>query len=259
VLLRPTFFEHFDSVVLDWRYLRERETEQLKRESAWICLQKLECLVDFTSGINIFPDLRLVDNSEPEFAASMAAIEGVMAKMEVLEARHLILTLHRPPENNFRREQTWQSFAKTLRRICEKAREQQATVHLRLSADTPMQDLRKTIELTAQVAAPNLRLAPSTALLLSRKGDREELSVQLKGKIGLWLVSAPRMDVAEKVWDTNAPIRECNDRRALAQILALAPDAPLVFDAMYRNYDEEYLDVQFLRRTVPAMPRTPVA
>ena len=252
VLLRPTFFEHFDSVVLDWRYLRERETEQLKRESAWIRLQKLGCLVDFTSGINIFPDLRLVDNSEPEFAASMAAIEGVMAKMEILEARHLILTLHRPPENNFTREQTWQSLAKTLQRICEKAREQQATVHLRLNADTSMQDLRKTVELTAQVGAPNLRLAPSTALFLSRKGDREELTVQLKDKIGLWFVSAPRMDVAEKLWDANAPIRECDDHHALAQILALAPDAPLVFDAAYKDPDDEYLDVKFLAEILAA-------
>jgi hypothetical protein len=60
------------------------------------------------------------------------------------------------------------------------------------------------------------------------------------------------MDVAEKVWDANAPIRECDDRHALAQILALAPEAPLVFDAMYRNHDEEYLDVKFLAEILAA-------
>jgi hypothetical protein len=246
VLLRPTFFEHFDSVVVDWRYLQERDTEQLKRENAWIRLQRLGCFVDFTSGINLYPDLRLVDNSEPEFAASMAAIEGVMAKAEALEARHLIFSLHRQPENNFTREQTWQSFAKTLRRVCEKAAERRATVHLRLSVGAPSQDFRRVAALLDQVGAPNLHLAPGTALLLSRKNDLAEFSEQLKGKIGLWLLSTPRTDVAGRVWDANAPIHECNDRRALAQILTLAPEAPLVFDAMYKNPDEEYLDARYL-------------
>jgi sugar phosphate isomerase/epimerase len=249
VLIRPTFFEHFDSVVVDWRYLQERDTEQLKRERAWIDLQGLVCLVDFTSGINLYPDLRLVDNSEPEYAASLAAIAGVMAKMGALEARHLILSLHRQPENNFTRDQTWQSFARTLRRICERAREQQATVHLRLTAGAPTQDLTRVAELAGRVGAPNFRLAPSTALLLSRKNAAAEFA-PLKDKVGLWLLSAPHMDVAQKVWDVNAPIRECNDRRALAQILALAPDAPLVFDAVYSNHDEEYLDAKFLREAL---------
>jgi hypothetical protein len=89
-------------------------------------------------------------------------------------------------------------------------------------------------------------LAPSTALLLSRKNGVAEFTEQLKDKVGLWLVSAPRMDVAQRVWDANAPIRECNDHHALAQIIALAPDAPLVFDAVYKNLDEEYLDAKFL-------------
>jgi hypothetical protein len=253
VLLRPTFFEHFDSVVMDWRYLQEREPDQLKRESAWIRLQGLACLVDFTSGINLYPDLRLVDNIELDYAASLAAIEGVMAKMGALEARELILSLNRRPENGFTRDQTWQSFAQTLRRICERARAQQATVHLRLSVGAPSEDLRRVVELAGRVDALNFRLAPSTALLLSRKNDMAEFPEQIKDKVGLWLLSFPRTDLAGRVWDANAPIRECNDRRALAQILALAPEAPLVFDAVYKNLDEEYLDAKFLRETLTSL------
>jgi len=33
----------------------------------------------------------------------------------------------------------------------------------------------------------------------------------------------------------------------LAKILAIAPEAPLVFDVVYQNHDEEYLDAKFLR------------
>jgi len=249
VLLRPTFFEHFDSIVVDWRYLQERDTEQLKRENVWIRLQRLGCYVDFTSGINLYPDLRLVDNSEPEYATSMAAIEEVMAKMDALEARHLIFSLHRQPENNFTREQTWQSFAQTLRRVCEKAAEQKATVHLRLSVGAPSQDFRRVAALLDQVGAPNLRLAPSTALFLSRTNAVAEFTESLKEKVGLWLLSSVRVDVAGRAWDANAPIHECNDRRALAQILALAPEAPMVFDALYKNHDDEYLDARYLEET----------
>jgi hypothetical protein len=250
VLARPTFFEHFDSVVIDWRYLQERDPDQLKRENMWIRLQGLECLVDFTSGINLFPDLRLVDNSEWEYAASMAAIEGVITKMEILDVRHVILSLHRQPENNFTRDQTWQSFAQTLRRICEKAGEQKATVHLRLTAGAPSQDFKRVATLLNQAGVPNLRVAPSTALLLSTKNAVAEFTGQLKDKVGLWLVSAPRVDLAGRLWDANAPIRECADPRLLAQILALAPGAPLVLDAAYMHHDDEYLDANFLRETL---------
>jgi len=213
-------------------------------------LQGLGCVVDFTSGINLYPDLRLVDNIELDYAASMAAIEGVMAKMEALEMRHLILSLNRQPENAFTRDQTWQSFAQTLRRICEKARAQQATVYLRLAVGAPTQDLKRVAALAGQVGASNFRLAPSTALFLSRKYDMAEFTEKLKDKVGMWLLSSPRTDLAGRVWDANAPIRECADRRALAQILALAPEAPVVFDAVYKNLDDEYLDAKFLLETV---------
>ena len=108
VLARPSFFEHFDSVVVDWRYLRGREKDELERESGWIGRQGLKLLIDLTSGINLFPDLRLLDNIRQDYSASLAAIEDVMGKMDVLPAQDLILALHRYPENNFTEEQAWQ-------------------------------------------------------------------------------------------------------------------------------------------------------
>ncbi len=256
VLLRPTFFEHFDSVVIDWRYVQERCTEQLKRENAWIRLQKLECLIDFTSGINLYPDLRLVDNIELDYDASMAMINDVIAKSAALDVRQFILALHRQPENAFTRDQTWQGFGPALRHICESAGRQQATVHLRLALGSISQDLPRVAELVGRVGAPNLRVAPSTALLLTRKNALVEFA-PLKDKVGLWLAGTARTDLAGRVWDSNAPNRECADRLALAQILALAPAAPVVFDAAYKDYDDEYLDAGFLREVAaPGIART---
>ncbi len=103
ILKRPTFFQNYDSVVVDWKYLWERKPEALRKEAQWIGLQNLRVMVDLTSGIDLYPQLRLIDNSSPDYADSRAVIRDVMDKMQILRARDLILSLHRFPENNFTR------------------------------------------------------------------------------------------------------------------------------------------------------------
>jgi hypothetical protein len=247
VLARPSFFAHFDSVVVDWRYLREREKEELERERGWIGLQALKLLIDLTSGINLFPDLRLVDNIRQDYLASLAAIEDVMGKMEIFPAHDLILSLHQYPEGNFTQEQTWQSFETTLRHLCERARRQEVTLHLRLRASTPPENLEKAVEFVGKVGAPNLHLAPSTAFLLAEKTDLQEATRLLKDKVGLWLVNTPRMDAAGRVWNANAPVCGYQDTQSLGKMLAIVPQAPVVFDVVYKNRDEEYLDAKCLQ------------
>jgi hypothetical protein len=247
ILARPSFFEHFDSVVIDWRYLRQREKEELQQESRWIGVQGLKLLIDLSSGINLYPDLRLIDNIKQDYLASLAAIEDVMGKMDILSAQDLILSLHRYPENNFTEEQTWQSFETTLRHLCERARRREVRLHLRLSLGKPPEDLKRAVEFMGRVGAANLRLAPSTAFLLARKTDLAEAKRLLEGQLGLWLVDAPQTDLAGQAWNGNAQIREYSDSESLAKILAIAPVAPLVLDALYKNKDEEYLDARSLR------------
>jgi hypothetical protein len=247
VLARPSFFAHFDSVVIDWQYLQRREKDVLERESGWIGLQGLKLVVDLTSGLNLFPDLRLLDNLRQDYSASAAAIEAVMGKMEIFPAHHLILSLHRHPENSFSEGQSWQSFEITLRQLCERARRREVTVHLRLGVSKPPKDLKKAAEFVSRVGVPNLRLAPSTAFLLEEKVDRKEAAALLKGQVGLWLVNTPQADIAGRVWNANGPIRGYQDSQSLAKILAIAPEAPVVFDALYKNHDEEYLDAKCLQ------------
>ncbi len=45
----------------------------------------------------------------------------------------------------------------------------------------------------------------------------------------------------------DAPIHGYSDSQDLAKILAIAPSAPLVLDACYKNHDEEYLDAKMLQ------------
>ncbi len=248
VLARSTFFQHFDGVVIDWKYLSRREKKDLAREAGWIGRQKLRVLVDLTSGIDLYPDLRLVDNIPADYAASMAAIEDVMAKMEVLEARDLIVSLHRYPETNFTRQQTWKSFDATFRRLCEQAGKHDLTLHLRMSPGKLPSNLEEAVEFMKRVGAANLRLAPSTALLLAGKTGPQQAGTLLKDKVGLWLVSAPRTDIAGMLWDADAPIASYEKGEALAGILAMAPQVPIVFDVVYKSQDEEYADVRAMVR-----------
>jgi hypothetical protein len=254
VWARPSFFAHFDGVVIDWRYLQVREKEELEREAGWVGQQGMSVVVDLASGINLFPDLRLLNNLRQDHAASLAAIEDVIAKMEILSARDLVMSLHRYPETNFSEEQAWQSFEATLRQVSERAKRREVTVHLRLSVGKPPEDVKKAVEFAGRVGAPNLRLAPSTAFLLDSKAGLDENLALLKGQVGLWLVSSSQTDVAGRVWTANGPVRACQDGRALAQILAIAPESPLLFDVPYASPDEEYLDAKYVREITRVHP-----
>jgi hypothetical protein len=246
ILARPTFFEHFDGAVVDWRYAHERDTAALEHEAGWLRRQGVRLWVDFTSGINLYPDLRLVNNHEGPYAKSMATIEGVLEKMKAWGAHDAVLCLHRVPENNISREDTWASFELTLRTVCEQAAARDITVYLRASTKEGA-SLQELAQLVGRVAAPNLHLAPSTALLQHARMTPEDAAKVLAGNVGLWLVSAPYYDVAGHLWSTNAAIAGY-EGDGLRELLAVAPDAPVLLDAVYADQDEEYLDARAMRR-----------
>jgi hypothetical protein len=246
ILARPCFFQHFDGVVVDWRYLHEREQAALAQEARWLRRQGLRVYVDLSSGVNLYPDLRLANNLAADYAASMDAITDVLAKMEIVGARQLVLPLHRAPENNFTDEQTRAAFAETLRGLARQAAQRQVTLHLRVGFGKPPWSVEEAARLLELVGAPNLRLAPATALLMAKGAKPESLAPVLAAKTGLWLVSAPRRDLAGQLWDAHGPIHCQADAASARQWLALAPNAPVLLDAVYADQDEEYLDATAL-------------
>ena len=244
ILLRPTFFEHFDGVVTDWNYLRTRSPDQLGRESGWIARQGVRVCVDLTSGINLYPDLRLVDNDPLEYEESMTAIHDVLTKMPLMGARDLILSLHRTPENNISHEETLNSFCQTLKRICAKAERETIVVHLRLTPKRPV-TMAEAEEFLSRVQASNLRIAPSIGLLTHQrvKPGEAEIAEEL---VSLWLLSGPEADEDGKLWSVNAPAAGRVAQDAVKDWFHLAPGAAVVLDGVYRDQDEEFADLQLL-------------
>jgi hypothetical protein len=247
ILARPTFFEHFDGVVLDWRYLHDREKGVLQQEAGWIRRQGLRVFVDLSSGVNLYPTLRLVDNLAADYEQSMTSIADVMAKMKILGSRDLILSLHRQPENNFSGRQTQEAFEKTLRRLAMDAAELGIDLHLRMAFGKPPWSLSDMDALIEKLGAGNLHIAAATALLSRMDMSADAVRI-LKARLGLWLAAAPQVDLSGRLWDAHAPLHRAADRARIAAWIALVPDAPILTDAVFANQDQEYLDAVTLEQ-----------
>jgi hypothetical protein len=256
ILSRPTFFQHFDGVSVDWKYLADRESSALQKEAGWLGLQKVRVLVDLTSGINLFPDLRLVNNIEPEYRRSMELIRNVTTKMQVFGAHDLLLSLHKAVENNMTLADQWKGFEDSVREICRDAESRQITVYLRLApADKLPGNLDEALQFIEKVGARNLRLAPSTALLLESRADNQQLATKLKGHVGLWLLNTPATDVAGRLWNAYGPIAGSGREKELTALLAIEPGLPILTDVAYSSQDQEYADavaLDTIQRGLPA-------
>jgi hypothetical protein len=247
ILARPTFFEHFDGVVVDGRYLHEREPAPLHQEAAWLHRQGVTVFVDLSPEVDLYPGLRLINNLPADYDASMAVLTNILEKMEILGARDLILSLHRHPENNFTDEQTRAAFETTLRALARLAESHHITLYLRMALGKPPGSLAEMNTLLDRVGAANLRIAASTALL-ARARDSAETREILKEKLGLWLVASARTDVAGAMWDAHAPLHNASDLGPTAAWLALGPDRPMLLDTLCTDADEAYLDAVALAR-----------
>ncbi len=248
ILARPTFFEHFDGVLLDWRYLDVRAPEALQQESGWLERQGLDIWVDLSSGINLYPGLRLVNNDPAEYEASINKIKGILDKMPILGARNLVLSLHRTPENNITHEETQDSFVNTLRAMSECAAAQGTTIHLRMSMKA-VTSVGEAAQILDRVNAPNLRIATSTALIMSQGNEPDYVREQLGNRLGLWLASAPANDGNGRLWTVHGSLAEdATVCERLKTLLATTPEVPIALDAVFDNREEEYRDIRMLER-----------
>jgi hypothetical protein len=246
ILLRPTFFQNFDSVVIDWKYLYCADKQCIEQQSGWLARQKVRIFVDMSSGLNAFPDFRLINNDKKEYDRSIKAIEEVMNRMKILNTGDLILSVHNKPAHKYTPDQAVASFEETLHVICEKAQQRGITVYLRLDPRKLIGNIAQATQFFERVKAPNFKLAASTAVIWDEKLSPQKAKELLAGKVGLWLAAAPEYDVAGRIWSLNGAIAETEYKNQLPGLLGIAPDAPVVLDGIYQNQDQEYNDVKFI-------------
>lgn len=249
VLARPTFFRHYDGVMVDWRYVAARDEKELASQTNWLRLQGLKVSVDLSSGLNLFPDLRLDGGHDVESRRTWKAIDSLLSKMSTLGAGDMLIAIPRAPffmEGKDGRS----SIVDGLRVLCRKAEAYGVTVHVR---QTPMRSGTSSKEGVAtwlmDVGGSNISVARSLAAELRLNGMKVD---GIEGRIGSprgwWLVAAPAADMNNRLWSLHCPLDEFSSDIA-SHIEALrGPDVTLVFDALYPNEDTEYRDVRLFER-----------
>lgn len=247
VLLRPTFFEHYNRATVDWKYIESHETTTLKDEGLWAQRIGLKLSVDLTTGINLFPDLRIVDNDHEEYQKSMDHIHRVIDKMQEMKADELILTSMRPIENNYTQHAFDSSLVVTCQNLADYAAKRGIHIVYHLEPFRVGSSIQEALKLTAAVARSNFELAPSLAMLLA---DGNHLNDDLKALrnygVKRLFVSAPRRDINGDCYDYNLPLCKANNADDVKQILTRFPNAYYYMDGNYANFDEEYLDNRIL-------------
>jgi hypothetical protein len=248
VLARPTFFRHYDGVMVDWRYIHTRSSGTIRAEAGWIKRQGFEVLVDLTSGINLYPDIRIVDNDVVEKERSVAMLNDVLEKSAALGVKDILLARHRYLEQNMTAEKVRESMAKNLKWLCNEAAKKGVTLHMRQSPfrHTDLKDFPTWLK---TVGEPNFKAAPSLGATNLDGKDPEWLLKQIEPAAGdLVLLSAAARDIYTQVTSIHEPIASTFDAAALKPLITALDQkgCRLVYDAIYDNADEEYADAKLI-------------
>jgi hypothetical protein len=247
ILSRPTFFTHYDRVVIDWRYLHTKEKEALKNESGWLKRQKLKMTIDLTSGLNLYPDLRIVNNDLPFYQKSMDIMKSVIDKMEILGADELLISTQRTIENNYTMEKFYDSLKESFQVLSDYAAKKNIRLILRQSIGRTPDTIEGLQKLVNGVNRQNFTLAPALSLLLNDEANLDDHLSRLKQmNIKDILISAPQRDIHEQMWNTNAPVYKSAKTKTMRKILSAFPQADCIMDGLYASPDEEYMDVKVM-------------
>ena len=245
ILRRPTFFRNYGGVMVDWRYLAQRSLEQVERERNWIAIQGLDVLVDLSSGLNLFPDLRLSDNCPEERERTDKALADLICKMSLIGAKDLVVAKHVNPELGMKPEVAAANQYEGLRRLCRDAAAKGITVHLRQSPFRSTPTLAALASEIKTINAANLRPAPSLAALLRSVGGdvaAAEKAIRAEKDAAIWLLSTPALDEHNQPYSLHEPIAGVDAR--LVGALREKIGARMAFDALYRSSDDEWRDAR---------------
>ena len=245
ILRYPTFFQHFDGVKVDWRYLARRSADQLTAERGWLDRQKIRLIVDLSSGMNFYPGLTLLDTLQFRYDETVAALDDVLAKAEALGVKDMVFSLHRKPENHCDDDRADDRFLAGVKAFCGRAEAHGVTLHLQPHPEKWFGDVKRTAEFVDKVGAANLRVAINTGHLAMRQDESLADAIAAAGeRLGMVLLCAPAKDLFGQTYDAHLPLSDGDVD--IAPLTAIGGQATLVLDATYRDWDAVYADLALL-------------
>lgn len=251
ILARPTFFQHFDGVKVDWLYFHVRSREQIEREYGWLERQQIRLVVDFSHRLNFYPDLCFINNYPPQYERSMRIFDDVLEKMVLLNAKDAVLTLQRRPENHCSAGRARDLTLEGMRVLPQHARQHGVTLHLQHHPARHYDGSAGSLKVTAAMyleflnllGEEDLRFALNVGHAAITGEPLAEILAAAVGRLGIILLCAPAKDIFGQLYDAHRPLVGSGlDLSALASCRA----APQILDAVYASADEEHLDYRMV-------------
>lgn len=272
ILLRPTFIQHFDSVVVDYSYITAKDVNFLKNEKMWLEQQSVMVYVDASSAINLFPGIRLTNDSADLYNDSILTLSSLIEKTSALGSHDLVISLHILPSAQSK-EASEKDFNATLHFLMKKAASLDITLHMLDTPKNPFQlmPLSRWLESNGLLS---MKFVLNLASLVEYGSNFKTDSI-ISSRSSLLYVSAPGRDDFGMNYTVNTPISKTSEsnRKDVATMvthvcsLRLCPYRggtqekpsqaassngeefyPFIMDAAYEDLNEEYNDVHWIEQ-----------
>jgi len=247
ILSRPTFFNNYCGVKVDYHYFSSRSMQEIETESIWIKMQKLKVIVDFTSGLNLYPDLVLLNDYLPPYDKTRQIFSDVFSKMGAIGSDSIIVSIHRLQETRANPENAKKQFVEELQWMCKSGYNVYLQHHpYRPIGSNGWQSVTAEIgELNwfiSQVDRPNIKMALNLGHMDPAKDNSEKMADTLKDKLGMVLLSSSTTDAYNQSYDSHSPAALHWKKMPWLKNLGV----PVIFDADYKSTSEEYEDLKLL-------------
>lgn len=252
LLTMETLDQYFSGINIDAEYLSRLDIRKAKSEGAYFKRTKLNMAVDFTSLLNFYPKLTIVDNIPERYQESLDEIKDVFEKMSYYGATKAIFSLHRMPENFFSEEQTYEAFLNNYREIANIAEKYDIIIYiennpwkLRFSEQGRMD---QTIQFIDELGVANVMAVLNLSHVIASEEDSIELLKRYSDTIGIIKISAPAKDVYGQLYDTHNAIKGSKYEDLVRQVIHCCDEsninADICYDAIYKSWDEVYEDIR---------------
>lgn len=263
VLRRPTFFEHYETLIVDWQSVRIGDTLWLEQQARFARLQKLRVVIDLSSSINMYPALRLVNNSASDSNATFTRIRLLFEAAATMNVSDIVVSWHRCPENYYSQSACSSDLLHNTALLMQIGDAHNLTLHIRNKADgqvfTPLSAALIVKSLCSLSGLDNIRL-----FIGANEGFGANALTAVANVTEFMMVAcAEQDDLTGTIWTTTGSLSTCGPEQLgqLQQQLGLAqqivPSLTFVAGHQSSTADEEYREVRELEALMRAPSERP--
>ncbi|HBP38156.1 MAG TPA: hypothetical protein DD640_05340 [Clostridiales bacterium] len=248
IMLRPSFLQHYDGVKVSWRYFASHESAWLQEEIKWLTEQPADLSVDFTDGLNGYPDLVLSDSFPELWAESRAAINRIFDKMAAAGVKDAVFSPSITIPGKDSPEEQQRLFIRIMTILARDAAERAITIHMQIKPGRQKWSSITMLEMLRSAGQNNLRFCLNTAHSLLIGEDPVKI-LELAGDCcGMILLSTPGQDEFGQNYDAHLPLSGSPFAPGLSELIRAGAGQRLVLDAAYSQEDDEYRDAAFIEK-----------